>query len=72
MGIHDIDEIFYTLAEAHILIESWRRFYNTGRPHGSLGYRPPAPEVFIPQSAPAAALPQPASPPTLASRPPMQ
>ncbi len=67
MGIHDIDEIFYTLAEARILIESWRRFYNSGRPHGSLGYRPPAPEVFIPQSA----LPQPASPPTLAPRPPI-
>ncbi len=64
-------EIFYTLAEARIVIESWRRFYNTRRPHGSLGYRPPAPEVFIPQYARAAALPQPASPPALASRPPM-
>ena len=31
-----------------ILIESWRRHYNTVRPHASLGYRPPAPEVFIP------------------------
>ena len=37
-------EIFYTLAEARIVIESWRRFYNTRRPHGSLGYRPPAPD----------------------------
>jgi transposase InsO family protein len=62
-------EIFYTLAEARIVIESWRRFYNTRRPHGSLGYRPPAPEVFIPQSARAAALHQPASPPALAPRP---
>ena len=52
-----------------IVIESWRRFYNTLRPHGSLGYRPPAPEVFIPQSARAAALPRPASPPALAPRP---
>jgi hypothetical protein len=25
--------------------------YNTLRPHGSLGYRPPAPEVFIPATA---------------------
>ena len=41
-------EIFYTLNEAQIVIESWRRFYNTERPHGSLGYKPPAPEVFIP------------------------
>ena len=64
-------EIFYTLAEARIVIESWRRFYNTRRPHGSPGYRPPAPKVFIPQSARAAALPQPASPPALAPRPPM-
>ena len=38
-------EIFYTLAEAQILIEAWRRHYNTVRPHSSLGYRPPAPEA---------------------------
>ena len=41
-------EIFYSLREAQIMIESWRRHYNTVRPHGSLGYRPPAPEVFLP------------------------
>ena len=35
-------EIFYTLKEAQVLIESWRRHYNAVRPHGSLGYRPPA------------------------------
>ena len=34
-------EIFYSLAEARIVIESWRRHYNTERPHGSLGYKPP-------------------------------
>jgi len=34
-------EIFYSLAEAQILIEAWRRHYNTVRPHSSLGYRPP-------------------------------
>ena len=44
-------EIFYTLNEARIVIESWRRHYNTVRPHGSLGYRPPAPEVFVPALA---------------------
>jgi transposase InsO family protein len=63
-------EIFYSLKEAQIVIESWRRHYNTLRPHGSLGYKPPAPEVFVPaMSARAAQQPQPAPPPTLASRP---
>lgn len=41
-------EIFYTLTEARILIEGWRRHYNTFRPHSSLGYRPPAPEAAMP------------------------
>lgn len=41
-------EIFYTLREAQIVIESWRRHYNAVRPHQSLGYKPPAPEVFVP------------------------
>ena len=41
-------EIFYTLAEAKILIERWRREYNTVRPHSALGYRPPAPEAVQP------------------------
>lgn len=41
-------EMFYTLREAQIVIESWRRHYNAVRPHHSLGYKPPAPEVFIP------------------------
>ena len=36
-------EIFYTLKEAKIVIEAWRRHYKTVRPHSSLGYRPPAP-----------------------------
>lgn len=38
-------EIFYTVAEARVLVEQWRREYNTVRPHSSLGYRPPAPEA---------------------------
>jgi putative transposase len=38
-------EIFYTLPEARVLIEMWRRHYNQVRPHSSLGYRPPAPEA---------------------------
>lgn len=40
-------EIFYSLREAQIVIEQWRRHYNTIRPHSSLGYRPPAPEVIM-------------------------
>ncbi|MCJ2097539.1 IS3 family transposase, partial [Methylobacterium sp. E-046] len=56
-------EIFYTLREAQVVIESWRRHYNTVRPHASLGYRPPAPEVFMPAfSAWPAALARPAPP----------
>jgi len=35
-------EIFYTLFEAKVPIENWRREYNKIGPHSSLGYRPPA------------------------------
>jgi len=38
-------EIFYTVQEAMVLIEMWRRHYNQIRPHSSLDYRPPAPEA---------------------------
>lgn len=44
-------EIFFTLFEAQVLIERWRRFYNTKRPHSSLGYKPPAPETVREQNA---------------------
>ena len=40
--------VFYSLREAQILIERWRKHYNMDRPHSALGYRVPAPEVFIP------------------------
>ena len=40
-------ETFNTLAEAKVLIERWRKHYNTIRPHSSLGYRPPAPEISL-------------------------
>jgi putative transposase len=40
-------EVFNTLAEAKVLIEGWRRHYNTVRPHSSLRYRPPAPETVL-------------------------
>jgi transposase InsO family protein len=42
-------EIFYSLKEAQVLVEQWRREYNTIRPHSSLGYRPPAPEAVMPR-----------------------
>ena len=41
-------EIFYTLPEAVILVEQWRRLYNTVRPHSASGGRPPAPEAIKP------------------------
>jgi putative transposase len=42
-------EVFNTLREAQVLIEQWRRHFNTVRPHSALGYRPPAPEVVMPK-----------------------
>ena len=65
-------EIFYTLREAEAIIENWRRHYNTVRPHASLGYRPPAPEVIIPALAARPATPIPPASParlTVAPRP---
>jgi putative transposase len=53
-------EIFYTLKEANVVIQEWRRHYNTIRPHSSLSYRPPAPEAVLWP----AAQPGPASPAT--------
>ena len=41
-------EIFYTLKEARVVIEDWRRHYNTVRPHSALGWKPPAPETIVP------------------------
>ena len=40
-------EIFYSLKEAQVVIEQWRKFYNTVRPHSSLGYRAPAPLAWM-------------------------
>jgi transposase InsO family protein len=47
-------EIFHSLREAQILVEQWRVFYNTERPHSSLGYRPPAPKAILPPTTPTA------------------
>lgn len=42
-------EIFYSLKEAKVVIERWRREYNEVRPHSALGYRPPAPAACSPR-----------------------
>ena len=57
--------IFYSLTEAKIVIESWRRHSNTRRPHSAPGYRPPAPEVISWPPSPFGA----ASPAALAAAP---
>jgi hypothetical protein len=62
-------KIFYSLKEALIAIESWRRHFNILKPHGSLGYKPPAPEVFVPGLSARAVLVDVAEPPALASGP---
>jgi putative transposase len=40
-------EIFYTLQEAKILIEHWKKEYNQVRPHSALRYKPPAPQAVL-------------------------
>ena len=65
-------ELFSSLREAQVVIESCRRHYNTVRPHASLGYRAPAPEVFVPALAvgtPAPSRPASLAIPTVAPRP---
>jgi transposase InsO family protein len=42
-------ELFFSLAEAQVLIEAWRRHFNAVRPHSSLKYRPPAREAIVPR-----------------------
>ena len=41
-------EVLVGQGKAQIIIEQWRRHYNTKRPHSALGYRPPAPEAVVP------------------------
>ena len=38
----------FLLSEAQIVIEQWRKHYNTIRPHSALNYRPPSPQTFVP------------------------
>ena len=44
-------QIFYTLREAKIVIESWRRHYSPPSGPCRASYRAPAPEVFVPSLA---------------------
>ena len=37
--IKEDQETFYTLIEAKVLTEQWRKEYNLVRPHSSLNYR---------------------------------
>jgi len=46
-------ELFYSLTEAQVIIEAWRRQYNRVRPHSSLGYPPrqrPTDPTSLPRS----------------------
>ena len=45
-------EIFYTLREAQVLTEAWRRHYNAIHPHSSLACWPRAPETTVAPSWP--------------------
>ena len=40
-------EVFYNLKEAQVMVENYRQEYNQIRPHSSLNYQPPAPEVKL-------------------------
>ena len=60
-------EIFYSLAEAKVIIEAWRRYYNTERPHSSLGYKPPSPEAIVMPATPRG--PAPSSAQAIAGKP---
>jgi putative transposase len=53
------------LREAQVVIESWRRHDNSVRPHASLGFGPPAPEVILPTFAAWPAMLRRPAPPTL-------
>jgi len=44
-------ELFGNLHEAKVLTHRWMIYYNTIRPHSSLGGKPPAPQTIIPLPA---------------------
>ncbi len=59
-------EIFYTLKEAQVLIEQWRKLYNEIRPHSALGYKPAAPATMLSRSEWSSLLPLTSTTPRLA------
>ena len=67
---HGIADAIRQIGVSEVTYYRWRRHYNAARPHASLGYRPPAPQVFVPAlSAWPATLRRPAPPATLALPP---
>jgi len=46
-----VGELFYGLKELQVIVDQWVRHYNNERPHGSLGYRPPAPQAWVQSQA---------------------
>jgi transposase InsO family protein len=57
-------ELFYSLAEARIVIASWRQHYSTQRPHSNLGHKPPSLPAVLWQGPPPSS--------TMAANPTMQ
>jgi putative transposase len=61
---------YESVSDARASVGRYLRFYNRIRPHASLDYKPPAPEVFVPALAAwPAALRRTAPPATLAPKP---
>ncbi len=61
--------VFYTFKEASVVSGQWRTHDNSIRPHSSLGYRPPAPEVVIRPKEPSGSVPS--ARPAIVTRPTM-
>lgn len=40
-------EMFYSIKEAEVILEDYRKLYNEFRPHSSLNYKPPASRVKL-------------------------
>ncbi|HEY6281081.1 MAG TPA: integrase core domain-containing protein [Burkholderiales bacterium] len=46
-----VGELFYGLKELQVIVDQWVRHYNTERTHGSVDYRPPAPQAWVQSQA---------------------
>ena len=44
-------ELFWNDTEAQVIVEEWRKHYNTDRPHSALRYRTPAEAARSPEDA---------------------